>query len=142
MPQPALPKRMKRVTFDSNVLVYEVPYYSLYRDDMFYSDEEYDGFYSDIKEFLLVDNAAVFSADDLIGLETFISDDFKIHKWHQRLRGTLAVLMEQDRQYKELGFVTPMDDESMSYHYHNVTDESQKEAHKRALAYLHNPKTS
>ncbi|CAJ1968421.1 unnamed protein product [Cylindrotheca closterium] len=70
----------------------------------------------------------------LLGVEHHFLNE--TYKQKQKLKAVLAVLMEQDRQYKEDGHFTPADDVSMSKCYQRVSRISHKEAHERGLRSL------
>lgn len=134
-------KKRKSVSFYRDVLVYEEWQYSTEdRVGMFYTRDDIRSFSREIRQYQLLSKTLgmpflVKNNMNTSGLETFMSSNFMEHKKRHKLQAVLAVLMEQDRQYKEMGYVTPIDFESMSHLYHQATDESQKEAHERALQY-------
>jgi hypothetical protein len=134
-------KKRKSVSFHGDVLVYKEWQYSTEdRVGMFYTRDDIRSFSSEIREYQLISKTLgmpflLKNNMNTNGLETFLSSNFMEHKKRHKLQAVLAVLMEQDRQYKELGYITPIDFESMSHLYHQATDESQKEAHERALQY-------
>mmetsp|Transcript_5867 Transcript_5867/g.13917 ORF Transcript_5867/g.13917 Transcript_5867/m.13917 type:complete len:442 (+) Transcript_5867:395-1720(+) len=70
----------------------------------------------------------------LLGVEHHFLNE--TYKQKQKLKAILAVLMEQDRQYKEDGHFTPSDDVEMSKCYQRVSRISHKEAHERGMRSL------
>jgi hypothetical protein len=57
-------------------------------------------------------------------------------KKKKKLKAIVAVLMEQNRRYKEAGHFAPVDEESMSTCYQWVSITSRKEADERGLKYF------
>lgn len=142
------PKR-KAVTFDNTVLVFEDNSFSQEeRKDMFYTDADMESFETETRR-IAENSRDAFSqqmpsqdapdsssSDDVLciasyaGMEGFL---FPERKQKHKLQGILSVLMEQERQYREQGLFTPIDFDSMSHFYHVASQESQEEAHQRAL---------
>eukprot|EP00526_Cylindrotheca_closterium_P023335 CAMPEP_0113624308 /NCGR_PEP_ID=MMETSP0017_2-20120614/12527_1 /TAXON_ID=2856 /ORGANISM="Cylindrotheca closterium" /LENGTH=166 /DNA_ID=CAMNT_0000534327 /DNA_START=91 /DNA_END=591 /DNA_ORIENTATION=- /assembly_acc=CAM_ASM_000147 len=135
----------KAVAFDQAVLVFEDDSFSEEeRKDMFYTNEDMRSFKTEIWRFQELSQDAFSqqissppSAPDAdtcpasyTGMEGFLHPE---RKMKHRLQGVLSVLMEQERQYKEQGLWTPVDFDSMSHSYHMASQESQEEAHQRAL---------
>ncbi|CAJ1945886.1 unnamed protein product [Cylindrotheca closterium] len=128
----------KKVSFSSNVLVCEDDSFSqAERNQMHYTREDFSSFtgavlqYIDSVRRIEHQSSQPYSSTLLsTGLEGFLHPE---HKMKHRLQGVLAVLMEQDRQYMEQGLFTPVDFDSMSHVYHIACQESQQEAHQRAL---------
>ncbi|KAL3929127.1 MAG: hypothetical protein SGBAC_012346 [Bacillariaceae sp.] len=157
-------KKKKKVSFAEGVLVYMDTQGTRERQAMFYSEQEMDDFRQDVAYHasILMDNhpdngdyvqhsnggAMVATlpqhedknADDesglcLLGVEHHFLNE--TYKQKQKLKAILAVLMEQDRQYKEEGHFTPSNDIEMSKCYQRVSRISHKEAHERGLRSLH-----
>ncbi|KAL3931511.1 MAG: hypothetical protein SGBAC_011272 [Bacillariaceae sp.] len=139
----------KAVAFDQSVLVFEVDLPSEEeRKDMFYTNEDMRSFKNEIWRFQELSHnafaqqriaaAAPCNKDantcpaSYAGMEGFLHPE---HKMKHRLQGVLSVMMEQERQYKEDGLFTPVDFDSMSHFYHMASQESQEEAHQRALTH-------
>ena len=128
----------RKVSFSNNVLVCEDDSYSQEdRNRMHFSREDFRSFTGEIRQY--IDSvrrierqlSKPYSSTLLAtGLEGFLHP---VHKMKHRLQGVLAVMMEQDRQYMEEGLFTPVDFDSMSHVYHMASQESQNEAHQRAL---------
>lgn len=153
-------KKKKAVSFAEGVLVYTDTRVAKERQAMFYSEQEMDEFRQDVAYHASVlmsnnpDNGdyvqmqAAASANlpqhegskmdesglCLLGVEHHFLNE--TYKQKQKLKAILAVLMEQDRQYKEDGHFTPVDDVSMSKAYQRVSRISHKEAHERGLRSL------
>ncbi|CAJ1945889.1 unnamed protein product [Cylindrotheca closterium] len=131
--------KRRRVSFNRDVLVCEDDSYSQEeRNQMHYTRDEMRSFAGAILQYIesircvesqssITDSSSPFTAT---GLEGFLHPE---HKKKHRLQGVLSVLMEQERQYKEQGLFTPVDFDSMSHSYHMASQESQEEAHQRAL---------
>ncbi|CAJ1945891.1 unnamed protein product [Cylindrotheca closterium] len=132
----------RKVSFHRNVLVCEDNNYSQEeRNRMHYTTEEMESFVEEIQLFLIsireterrspskTYSSAVLST----GLEGFLHPE---HKQQHRLQGVLSVLLEQDRQYREVECSTPADVESISQLYHAACQESKEEAYQRAIARL------
>mmetsp|Transcript_38817 Transcript_38817/g.93831 ORF Transcript_38817/g.93831 Transcript_38817/m.93831 type:complete len:177 (+) Transcript_38817:50-580(+) len=132
-------KKRNKVSFHHNVLVYEDDSFSQDdRDQMHYTREEMKSFARGIMRYLqsvrrLERRSKQTYSSPLMatGLEGFLRPE---HRRRHRLQGVLSVLMEQKRQYRELGHLTPTDFDSMSHFYHAACQESQQEAYQRALA--------
>eukprot|EP00980_Cylindrotheca_fusiformis_P031680 scaffold26784_cov113-Cylindrotheca_fusiformis.AAC.1 len=69
------------------------------------------------------------------GLENYLDEDRLIKKRRQKLLATLAVFVEQDRQYVEEGLFSPEDFDSMAHRYHQITKQSEEDARELALCY-------
>lgn len=105
---------------------------------MHYTREEMRSFSAEIRQFQIASKtigAASFKHMSLTGIEAYVNPALMEHKRRHKLQAVLAVLMEQDRQYMELGHFTPIHFDSMSKLYHHATEESKEEAHERALQY-------
>ncbi|CAJ1945888.1 unnamed protein product [Cylindrotheca closterium] len=132
-------KRRRVLSFNRNVLVYEDDSHSqAERNQMHYTREEIQSFagatlqcIDSIRRLESQSSQTNSSPIMVTGLEGFLHPE---HKKKHRLQGVLAVLMEQERQYKEQGLFTPVDFDSMSHSYHMASQESHEEAHQRALA--------
>ncbi|CAJ1945887.1 unnamed protein product [Cylindrotheca closterium] len=130
--------KKRRVSFNRDVLVCKDDSYSQEeRKQMYYTREEMRSFIGAIRRYLqrvqrIESRSSRTYSSPLMatGLEGFLHPE---HKKKHRLQGVLAVLMEQERQYKEQGLFTPVDFDSMSHSYHLASQESQDEAHQRAL---------
>ena len=130
-PKPISKKRNKKVSFHRNVLVYEDDTYSQEeRNRMHYTIEEMRSFVEGIRLYLRSlrrmerRSSKTYSSPLLAtGLEGFLHPE---HKSQHRLHGVLSVLMEQGRQYRELGCLTPTDLESISQLYHAACQESRE----------------
>lgn len=153
-------KKKKAVSFAEGVLVYTDTREARERQAMFYSEQEMDDFRQDVAfhasvlmsnnpdngDYVLYQAAAARNlpqhegnkADEsnlcLLGVEHHFLNE--TYKQKQKLKAILAVLMEQDRQYKEDGHFTPVDDVEMSKCYQRVSRISHKEAHERGLRSL------
>eukprot|EP00980_Cylindrotheca_fusiformis_P001890 scaffold431_cov103-Cylindrotheca_fusiformis.AAC.9 len=129
-------REKKTVSFDNGVLVYMDKSRHKDRQAMFYSAEEMELFRDDVANHQEEMSTEDIEADDalcLVGVEHhFLNGPYK---QRQKLRAVLAVLMEQDRQFKEEGQFTP-DDEKMSTCYQRVSRTSHREAHERGLRYF------
>lgn len=154
-------KKKKAVSFGEGVLVYTDTRGARERQAMFYSEQEMDDFRQDVAYHASVlmsnnpDNGDYVQqqsvgavhlpqhegnnkSDDsdlcLLGVEHHFLNE--TYKQKQKLKAILAVLMEQDRQYKEDGHFTPSDDVEMSKCYQRVSRISHKEAHERGMRSL------
>lgn len=138
-PQTTVSKRKcqrKFVTFHHDVLVYKesCQYSRKDRMVMHYTSDEMRSFTREILQY-----ANIYSRGKdlctlaLVGIEAFVYPTVKDRKRRHKLKAVLTVMMEQERQFMELGHYSPIDVESMSKLYHNATKESQAEAHERAV---------
>jgi hypothetical protein len=132
-----IPQRQKRrVSFGEGVLVYMDKRRQKDRQAMFYSPDEMALFIKDVLS--ETEKHQIAKAEDeercLLGLEHHFLNE--TYKQKQKLKAVLAVLMEQNRQYKEEGHFTPVDDERMSTCYRRVSITSHKEAHERGLKHF------
>lgn len=128
----------KSVGFHPNVLVHEELHFSKSdRRGMHYTRHEIKSFSKEVRQYETAgegsDTATINQNICLTGLEALINPIHIDHKRRHKLQAVLTVLMEQDRQYIEMGYYIPIDVESMSKLYHHVTLESRAEAHERAL---------
>eukprot|EP00980_Cylindrotheca_fusiformis_P009013 scaffold1934_cov79-Cylindrotheca_fusiformis.AAC.2 len=130
----------KSVSFNPSVLVYKdkLGYSLADRKCMHYTRDEMRNFSREIRQFQInskqqhQQQLRSFNMN-LIGIEAFVNPTVMEHKQRHKLQAVLAVLMEQDRQYMELGYFTPIDFDAMSKVYHHATEESQEEARERAM---------
>eukprot|EP00980_Cylindrotheca_fusiformis_P030618 scaffold25103_cov113-Cylindrotheca_fusiformis.AAC.3 len=133
-------RKCKSVSFHPRVKVHFdlVP---LNKDDcnrMHYTREEMRSFSQEIRQLqtLTKGNETLASPQidmNTTGIESFVNPSLMERKRRNKLLAVLTVILEQNRQYWELGLYTPIDFDSMSNVYHNATEKSQVEAHRRAL---------
>ncbi|KAL3937463.1 MAG: hypothetical protein SGBAC_007435 [Bacillariaceae sp.] len=130
----------KRVSFSQDVLVsLDLRCSMKHRQKMYLSRKEYqtlkDEVYNEADWARSLGAKELQENDHLRGLEMLIDEDTAKVRRKQKHLGHLAVFMEQDRQYLEVGCITPVDSESVAQRYIDITKQSKELAHKRALFY-------
>lgn len=126
------------VSFHRNMLVYEYSAHSQEdRNRMHHTREDMKSFANGFRRYLQnvrrierKSSTTYTTPRADTGLEGLLQPE---RKNKHRLQGVLSVLLEQDRQYDELGYLTPTDLESMSRLYQIASQESKEEAYERAL---------
>lgn len=133
---------VQRVSFHDGVLVHIDSSHSLQdRKPMFYSIDEMIGFEEEIVMSSRVCKSMRISEVEskanvcVRGLEDYFDEDRMIKKRKQRVLASLAVFLEQDRQFLEEGLFTPADSHTLAHRYRQITRQSAEAAHKTALIY-------